>query len=45
MLQSHVIHVDGVFVSAAISLDRGYRVVAVDLRLYRYRFDDLPDAD
>lgn len=34
MLQSHVIDVDGVFVGAAIRLDRGYRVVAVDLRLY-----------
>lgn len=34
MLQSHLIDVDGVFVGAAIRLDRGYRVLAVDLRLY-----------
>ena len=34
MLQSHVIDVDGVFVGAAICLDRGYRLVAVDPRLY-----------
>jgi hypothetical protein len=33
MLQSHVIDVDGVFVGAAIRIDRGYRFVATDLRL------------
>ena len=34
MLQSHVITIDGNFVGAAIRLDRGYRFVATDLRLY-----------
>jgi hypothetical protein len=33
MLQSHPISVDGVFVGAAVRLDRGFRFVAVDLRL------------
>ncbi|HUD59060.1 MAG TPA: hypothetical protein VMQ99_06115 [Acetobacteraceae bacterium] len=33
MLQSHIIEIDGVFVGAAIRLDRGYRFVATDLRL------------
>jgi hypothetical protein len=33
MLQSHVIDVDGVFVGAAIRIDRGYRFVATDFRL------------
>lgn len=34
MLQSHAIEIDGIFVGAAVRLDRGYRFVAVDLRLY-----------
>lgn len=34
MLQSHVITVDGNFVGAAIRLDRGYRFVAIDARMY-----------
>ena len=34
MLQSHVITVDGNFVGAAIRLDRGYRFVATDIRMY-----------
>jgi hypothetical protein len=33
MLQSHIIDVDGVFVGAAIRIDRGYRFVATDYRL------------
>jgi hypothetical protein len=33
MLQSHVIDIDGVFVGAAVRLDRGYRFIATDLRL------------
>lgn len=33
MLQSHIIEVDGVFVGAAIRIDRGYRFVATDFRL------------
>jgi hypothetical protein len=33
MLQSHIIDVDGVFVGAAIRIDRGYRFVATDFRL------------
>ncbi len=33
MLQSHVIDVDGVFVGAAIRIDRGYRFVATNFRL------------
>jgi hypothetical protein len=33
MWQSHVIDVDGVFVGAAIRIDRGYRFVATDFRL------------
>jgi hypothetical protein len=33
MLQSYVIDIDGVFVGAAIRLDRGYRFVAIDGRL------------
>jgi hypothetical protein len=33
MIQSHVIDVDGVFVGAAVRLDRGYRFVATDVRL------------
>jgi hypothetical protein len=34
MLQSHIITIDGNFVGAAIRLDRGYRFVAMDARLY-----------
>lgn len=34
MLQSHIITIDGNFVGAAIRLDRGYRFVATDARLY-----------
>ncbi|HXA26282.1 MAG TPA: hypothetical protein VNW90_28695 [Acetobacteraceae bacterium] len=33
MLQSHIIDIDGVFVGAAIRIDRGYRFVAIDFRL------------
>ena len=33
MLQSHIIDVDGVFVGAAIRLDRGYRFIATNMRL------------
>jgi hypothetical protein len=33
MLQSHPIDIDGVFVGAAIRLDRGYRFVATNMRL------------
>ena len=33
MLQSHIIEIDGVFVGAAIRIDRGYRFVATDLRM------------
>jgi hypothetical protein len=33
MLQSHIIDMDGVFVGAAIRVDRGYRFVATDFRL------------
>ena len=33
MLQSHIIEADGVFVGAAIRIDRGYRFVATDFRL------------
>jgi hypothetical protein len=33
MLQSHIIEIDGVFVGAAVRLDRGYRFVATDMRL------------
>jgi hypothetical protein len=33
MLQSHIIDIDGVFVGAAVRIDRGYRFVATDLRL------------
>jgi hypothetical protein len=33
MLQSHIIDMDGVFVGAAIRIDRGYRFVATDFRL------------
>jgi hypothetical protein len=33
MLQSHIIEIDGVFVGAAIRIDRGYRFVATDFRL------------
>jgi hypothetical protein len=33
MLQSHIIDIDGTFVGIAIRLDRGYRFVAIDIRL------------
>jgi hypothetical protein len=33
MLQSHIIDIDGVFVGAAIRIDRGYRFVATDFRM------------
>ena len=33
MLQSHIIDIDGVFVGAAVRIDRGYRFIATDLRL------------
>ena len=33
MLQSHIIDIDGVFVGAAIRIDRGYRFVAIDFRM------------
>lgn len=33
MLQSHPIDIDGVFVGAAMRLDRGYRFVATNMRL------------
>lgn len=33
MLQSHPIDIDGVFVGAAIRLDRGYRFIAINMRL------------
>ena len=33
MLQSHIIDIDGVFVGAAIRVDRGYRFVAIDFRM------------
>ena len=33
MLQSHVIDVNGTFVGAAVRLDRGYRFVALDIRV------------
>ena len=33
MLQSHVINVDGAFVGAAVRLDVGYRLIAIDYRL------------
>ena len=33
MLQSHVVDVDGTFVGAAVRLDRGYRFVALDIRV------------
>jgi hypothetical protein len=33
MLQSHIIDIDGVFVGAAIRIDRGYRFVATDIRM------------
>jgi hypothetical protein len=33
MLQSHPIDIDGVFVGAAIRLDRGYRFIATNMRL------------
>jgi hypothetical protein len=33
MLQSQIIDIDGVFVGAAIRIDRGYRFVAIDFRL------------
>ena len=33
MIQSHVIEVDGTFVGAAVRQERGYRFVAVDLRV------------
>ncbi|HQT79481.1 MAG: hypothetical protein B7Z80_11900 [Rhodospirillales bacterium 20-64-7] len=33
MLQSHVIDIDGLFVGAAVRLDRGYRFIATDMRL------------
>ena len=33
MLQSHIIQVDGVFLGAAVRLDRGYRFIATDIRM------------
>lgn len=33
MLQSHVIAVDGIFVGAAVRIDKGYRFVATDFRV------------
>ena len=33
MLQSHIIEIDGVFVGAAVRLDRGYRFVPTDFRV------------
>ena len=33
MLQSHTIDIDGVFVGAAVRLDRGYRFIATNMRL------------
>jgi hypothetical protein len=33
MLQSHPIDIDGVFVGAAVRLDRGYRFIAINMRL------------
>jgi hypothetical protein len=33
MLQSHPINIDGVFVGAAVRLDRGYRFIATNMRL------------
>ena len=44
MLQSHIIDVDGVFVGAAIRIDRGYRFVATDFRLEELDFDHLVHA-
>ena len=43
MLQSHIIEIDGVFVGAAIRIDRGYRFVATDFRLEELELDDLAD--
>ena len=33
MIQSHIIEVDGTFVGAAVRQERGFRFVAVDLRV------------
>ena len=33
MQKSHIIDVDGVFVGAAVRIDRGYRFVATDIRM------------
>jgi hypothetical protein len=33
MIQSHVIEVDGAFLGAAVRQERGYRFIAVDLRM------------
>jgi hypothetical protein len=33
MLQSHPIYIDGVFVGAAVRLDRGYNFIATNMRL------------
>ena len=44
MLQSHIIEVDGVFVGAAIRIDRGYRFVATDFRLEELEFLHLANA-
>jgi hypothetical protein len=33
MLQSHPIDIDGVFVGAAVRLDRGYRFIAINMRV------------
>jgi hypothetical protein len=33
MLQSHIVDVDGVFVGAAVRIDRGYRFIATDFRM------------
>ena len=33
MIQSHIIEVDGTFVGAAVRQERGFRFVALDLRV------------
>lgn len=45
MLQSHIIDVDGVFVGAAIRIDRGYRFVATDFRLEELNSTVWPTLD
>ncbi len=45
MLQSHIIDVNGNFVGAAVRLDKGYRFVALNLRVEELDGTTWPNLD